>query len=35
MAESLTTRTRSTREQRGWYWYDWANTRLAFSHLWH
>jgi hypothetical protein len=28
MAESLTTRTRSTREQRGWYWYDWANTSI-------
>jgi hypothetical protein len=23
-------RTRSTPEQRGWYWYDWANTRVTF-----
>jgi hypothetical protein len=29
MAESLTARTRSTPEQRGWYWYDWAKTRFV------
>jgi MFS transporter, UMF1 family len=26
MADSLTARIRSTPEQRGWYWYDWANS---------
>jgi hypothetical protein len=29
MADSLTTR-RSTPAQRGWYVYDWANTRIGF-----
>jgi hypothetical protein len=33
MAQPVTTRTRSTPEQRGWYWYDWANTRFALSEL--
>lgn len=26
MAQPLTTRTRSTPEQRGWFLYDWANS---------
>jgi hypothetical protein len=31
MAQPVTARTRSTPEQRGWYVYDWANTRVTFK----
>ena len=36
MAGSLTAHTRSIPEQRGWDWYDWANTqvRVMRTHHW-